>query len=893
MYSGSTVTSALANPLVVQAGQRIRIPIGLKNDTNSVVELLPWHAVVLQLSKTGLAAEFMQGVALSGLSYRSSSFTLEDTVTIAGVYAIKAAVFECGTVLLQYSQISDASATTYQSPIVVLGPLVETPVKGVLPPLHSLLNVSISAYLIVPNDRDSLLVQASFNQPFSIFVNTHKVWECRDIECDSGELDLGKRRAGDVILVQLAIARITTSSRFSLLWNAGNHPIVIEPILAQHTCSSPLSDITGSSTLVSVMAASIDTASTRVFWHSSVVSQYCSAHLRNFHPARSNLPSIGSDELSSDFSICVPQVVSGTLLSLAAVFQDSYGNFVTPDFSSLSISLVSDDTDLEASIASYGTESSITSVSYFFSFRVIRTWIETPASVTFRQLTQGLIATYYRDLAAISTSSASIIDWSSSGNFPADTSLQIWRARWKGFLKSPSSGTWMLTVSKPGLSTDSVQMQIGKFNVNLGASSSWSTVFSVSFTMYLAVSVNYTHFAGSLLSGLTFSWQLEGGSAFSAIPSSAFFVESWGFTSNLKVFSSPGTTVSCQAVGSLISFATAGLSSTFIVSAFDIFGNSVTELSHIKLRLSQISGCNTLFENSCVKLVMSMDRYGVQVTPTVAGIYQLQIIDTGRNDAACTIFPELYVYPAPALLSNSQVSMISATVATAGLSLQFQIVSRDQFSNLIPLLALYASFSFELTCFGPSPCCNPCGASSSTCSSSILCSKAKSSSIMVQAASFSSLMNPDVNISFVPTQSGFFRLEIRCSKECPYCDALPTSTFWDITVKPSNHVAVFLDAAYARSFIVAGDSITMLGRSFDMFGNVVLAPDPPSQIDCIGRLDRRVVSGVSSRVYLASNFYAACIVQVITAGSLTLSMMSFQSTRCLCLFFFYHLDFVN
>ena len=869
------MSSVLANPLIVEAGQRIVVPLGLKNDTNSVVELLPWHAVMLQLHRAGLAAEFVQGTALSGLSQRSSSFILAQTVTIAGSYSMKTTTHECGTVLLEYSQISGSATTTSQEPIAVVGSFIDTPIKGATLQLHSLLNVSVSAYLIVPNDRDNLRVQVSFSQPFSIFVNSEKVWDCRNIECDSGELDLGKRRAGDVILVRLAIARVLTSSRFSMFWNAGNHPIMMEPVLAQHACSSLLNDISGGSTKVSVIAASIDTDNTRILWHSSVVSQFCSGSFLNGDAANSYMQEFGSNVFSSDFSTCVPHVVSGTLLSLAAEFQDSYRNFVTPDFSTLSIFLVSDDTDLEACIASYGTESSLAQVSFTFSLRVIRTSIDSPAFVRFRQLTPGLIATYYRDLSAFSTSSASSIDWSSSGNFPGDSSLQIWRVKWKGFLKSPSSGAWTLTVSKPGLSTDTVQMQIGRVNVNLGATNSWSSFFSFSCTMYLTISVNYSHFAGSLSSGLTFAWKLAGASSFSVIPPSAFFVEAWVVTSSLKVRAYPGSTGSCEAIGPVVSFATAGLSSTFIVSAVDIFGNSVSELSHIKLRLRQISGCNTLLENSCVQLVMNMDQYGVQVTPTVAGIYQVQIIDSGRSDAVCPSFPQLYVYPAPALLANALVSMVSVTVATAGVPLQFQIISRDQFSNLIPLLVSYASFSFKLACSGPSPCCDPCGASLSTCSSPILCSKTKSSSILVQAASFSSLSSADFVISFVPTQTGVYRLEIRCSKECPFCDDLPPSIFWDIAVKPSSPVASTIDAAYARLFIVAGDSVTISGRSFDIFGNVVMAPDSPSQIYCIVRLDRRVVSCVSS--FLASNFYAACVVPVITSGSLSLSMMSFQS----------------
>jgi hypothetical protein len=887
LYAASAVTATFSNPWLLFAGQQIVVPLDLKNDTNAAVELLPWHAVMLQLRRDGPTVHPMQGRALSGLSHRSSSFTLVQTVTMAGFYSMKTAVVECGTVLLEYSHLSDASAVTSQVPLAVAGPLVDSAVPAVIPPSHWPFNISINAYLVVPNDRANLRLQALFNQPFSLSVNSHIVWECRSIECDSGALDLGEYSSGNVIFLRLAFARVTSSSRFSLYWNAGNHPIVMDPILSHHSCSSPIIDIAGGATRVSVTGTSLHAASTRLQWDPSVILQYCSSSF----PTGQQLvqhQSSGRDTAIADTSACVPHIVSGTLISFTAIFKDSYQNFVSPDVSTMSVFLASHDSDIEASISSFGVDR-IAADAFFdvfdFSIRVIRSTSELPTSIRLRQLTQGLIATYYRDSAEFSTSVAPIIDWSSNGNFPGDTSIQIWRVKWKGFLKSPSSGAWALTISKPSSSTDTVEIQLGRFNVRLGASSSWGTSFSFSQSMYFAISLHYTHYAGSLSSGLTLSWKHEEILSAAAIPSSALYSETWSFLSSLNLRVTPAASWSCQSISPSVSFATAGLSSTFMVSAADVFGNPITELHHINLRLIQISGCNTLSQNSCAHLAMNMDQSGVQVTLTLSGVYQLYITDSGRMDAACTSFHQIYVHPASALLANSVLSMLSSTIATAGVPLIFQITSRDQFSNLTPLSASFAFFSFHLFCIGPSPCCDACVSSSSTCGSSILCFQAKSSHIFQHAGALTSLSSHEFSFSLVPTQSGLFRLQVLSSKECSYCDALPTNN-WDVTIKPSVHAAANLDATSASMSVVAGDFVTISGRAFDIFGNVVAAPDPPSHIHCMVRKNRRVVSGVSSSSYLSSNFYISSIVRITISGTLTLSMMSFQSK---CLLALHHL----
>jgi hypothetical protein len=326
----------------------------------------------------------------------------------------------------------------------------------------------------------------------------------------------------------------------------------------------------------------------------------------------------------------------------------------------------------------------------------------------------------------------------------------------------------------------------------------------------------------------------------------------------------------------VISVATAGLSSTFSISAIDLFGNSVTDISHIKLRMNQISGCDTLVESSCAQVRRSMESRGLQVTLTLSGLYQLDIIDTERMDAACTSFSQIYVHPNVALLSNSVIRLSSATVATAGTALQFEITTLDQFSNAVPLLASYAQFSFKLSCFGPSPCCDPCVAARTSCGSSILCVPTKRSLIVGPLSAPSDLSSHIFSVSFLPSQSGIFRLQVSSSNECPYCDALP-DIHWDISVKPSLHSALNLDVFPTGGFsIIAGDSLTISGRSFDAYGNVALAPDPPSQVGCLSRLNRRTVSGVDSRAFLSSNFYVSCIVTATTAGRFELSMVSFQ-----------------
>lgn len=882
LYDASAVTATFSNPWLLYAGQQIVVPLDLKNDTNAAVELLPWHAVMLQLRRDGPTADLVQGGALSGLSHRSSSFTLVQTVTVAGFYSMKTAVVECGTVLLEYSRLSDASVVASHVPLAVAGPLVDSAVQAVIPPSHWPFNISINLYLVVPNDRENLRVQALFNQPFSLSVNSRSVWECRSIECDSGALDLGKHSSGNVIFLRLAFARVTSSSRFSLYWNAGNHPIVMDPILSHHSCSSPIIDIAGGATRVSVTGASLHAASTRLQWDPSVVLQYCSSSFPTSQQQLVQHQSFGRDTTIADTSACVPHIVSGTLISFSAIFQDSYQNFVSPDVSAMSVFLASHDSDMEASISSFGVDRTAADAFFnFFAFsiRVIRSTSEVPTSIRLRQLAQGLIATYYRDSTEFSTSVVPIIDWSSNGNFPGDTNIQIWRVKWKGFLKSPSSGAWALTISKPSSSTDTVEIQLGRFKVRLGASSSWGTSFSFSQTMYFAISLHYTHYAGSSSSGLTLSWKHEEILSAVAIPSSAFYSENWSFLSSLNLRVTPGASWSCESISPSVSFATAGLSSTFMVSAADAFGNPITELQHINLRLIQLSGCNTLSQNSCAQLAMNMDQNGVHVTLTLSGVYQLYITDSGRMDAACTSFREIYVHPASALLANSVLSILSSTIATAGIPLIFQITPRDQFSNLTPLSASFAFFSFHLFCIGPSPCCDPCVASSSTCGSSILCFQAKSSRIFEHAGALTSLSSHEFSFSLVPTQSGLFRLQVVSSKECSYCDALPTNN-WDVTIKPSVHEAANLDATSTSMSVVAGDFVTISGRAFDIFGNVVAAPDPPSQIHCMVRKNRRVVSGVSSSLYLSSNFYISSIVRITTSGTLTLSMMSFRS-KCL------------
>jgi hypothetical protein len=790
---------------------------------------------------------------------------------------MKTAVAECGTLLVEYSNYSDGSIISSQLPLAVLGPIVDTPVHRLIPPLHSPLNVSISAHLIVPNDRASLRVQAIFNQPFSLFVNSRKIWECRSIECDSGELDVGQHNAGDVLFLRLSVARVIYSSKFSLFWNAGNHPIVMDPILSHHTCSSPINDVIGGSTLVSVSGASLVASSTKLQWHPSVVSQYCSFSFPNEKLIHAHANSVWPDAFSSDYSACSPHVVSGTIISFTAFFQDSYRNLVSPDVSSMSVFIACDDTDMEASIASVGIETVAMGSFFSFSIRVIRSTFEQPASIRLRQVAQGLMATYYRDSTAFSTSVAPNIDWSSTGNFPSDTSLQIWRVKWNGFLKSPSSGALTLTISKPPSSTDSVQIQIGRFNIQLGASSTWATTFSSAHPVYFPISIHYTHFAGSFSSGLTLSWKHQELPTVAAIPSSAFFVEDWSFTSKLNVRVSPGASWSCQSVSPSVSIATAGVTSTFVVSAADSFGNEISKLDHIELRLIQSSNCFTSSENSCVQLAFSMDPNEVQVTLTLSGVYQLSIIDKGRMNAACTSFPQMYAHPAPALLKNSILSMLSATIATAGTPLMFQLTSRDQFSNLTPLSASYAFFSFKLSCLGPSPCCDPCVSYLNTCGSSILCSDAKSSFILEHAGALTSLSSHEFTFSFVPTRSGFFRLQILSSQQCYFCDASQDANYWDVSVQPSLHAAANLDASFAKSNIVAGDSITIFGRSLDVFSNFVVAPDPPSQINCIVRIKRRIVSGVLSSVFLSSNFFMTCIIKVTSSGTLTVTMSSFRS----------------
>lgn len=846
------------------------VPISLMNETSTAVDLLPWHAVMLQLRTHRPAAQFAQGVALSGRSHRSSSLTLSRSLTVSGLFSLHIAVVECATVLIQYSHLSDAAMATSQRPLAVTGALHDLPVSGAIPPLHWPLNASVNVYLVVPNRRDSVRVQASCSQPFSLFFNALKLWECRSIDCDSGELDLGPHSAGDVILLALTFSRVTASSRFSLLWNAGNHPVVMEPVLPQHACSSPLHDINAGATLVSVSGAALQAASTRVHWQSSVVSQHCTMSMLS---GRSVSRSVWPDAFSPDASACIPHVPAGTLLSFTAFFNDSYGNLVSPDFSNLAVFLASDDSDMEASISSYGID---TGPSVSFSVRVLRSTLEQTAAIRLRQLSPGLLSTYYRDSAAFSTSVSSSMDWSSAGNFPGDSSVQIWSAKWAGFLKSPSSGAWTLVISKPQSSSDSVQLQIGGFSVDLGASSSRSLSFDLSISMHLPVSVLYSHFAGSSSSGLTFAWKSEGAPSFVAIPSSAFFSQSWSFTSNLKAVVRPAASRSCQALSPVISVATAGLSSTFSISAIDSFGNSVTDISHIKLRMNQISGCDTLVESSCAQVRRSMESRGLQVTLTLSGLYQLDIIDTERMDAACTSFSQIYVHPNVALLSNSVIRLSSATVATAGTALQFEITTLDQFSNAVPLLASYAQFSFKLSCFGPSPCCDPCVAARTSCGSSILCVPTKRSLIVGPLSAPSDLSSHIFSVSFLPSQSGIFRLQVSSSNECPYCDALP-DIHWDISVKPSLHSALNLDVIPTGGFsIIAGDSLTISGRSFDAYGNVALAPDPPSQLGCLSRLNSRTVSGVDSRAFLSSNFYVSCIVTATTAGRFELSMVSFQ-----------------
>jgi hypothetical protein len=880
MYSSSSVATVLSNPWLLNAGQPIFLSVQFRNETGTAVELLPWHAVMLQFrsqGSQGLAAELVQGFARSGLSHRSSSFTLAYAVTTAGLYSLKTVVVECSTVLVEYSYSSDETKAmaSAQLPVAVRGRLVDVQVKDVIPPLHWPLNVSVNVFLIVPNDRDNLIVRASFNQPFSLFVNSNKVWQCRSIECDSGDIELGKFSAGDVVLLRLAVARVLTSSAFSLFWNAENHPIVIEPIVSQHTCSSQVHDVNGGSTLVSVAGTTLQAAATKLFWHSSVVSKYCSGTSSSDQELPSSPLLAMPDTFHPDASACTPRVSSGSLLSFAAFFKDSYQNFISPDFENLAIFLVSDECDIEASISSRGVESAAAGVHSFFSFRAIRSTFEKPAYIQLRMLTPGLIATYYRDSAAHSTSTASTIDWSSSGSFPGDASVQIWRVKWKGFLKSPT-GAWTLTVAKPASSADTVRVQIGRFDINLGASNSWSHLFSLSHSVHYAVAIHYTHFAGSSSSGLTVSWKLEGTPSPAAIPSSAFFSDTWSFTSDLKVLVSPGASWSCEVISPTISLATAGLPSIFVVSATDAFQNAVTELSHMSVLLSQLSGCDTLLDSSCAQISRIMHKDGVQVTLTIPGLYQLQVIDSGRSSAACTSFSQFYVHPGHALLANSLVSLFSASISTAGLPLYFNITSRDQFANAAPLLASYAYFSLTITCIGPSPCCDSCVASRSSCSSSILCYQAKSSSIVLQGV-VASVDGHRLSVAFIPTQSGVFRLQILPSKECSFCDNLPSNSTWDVTVKPSVHSAANLDTEFTEIFVIAGDSVTVSGRSFDVFGNVVLAPDPPTQVECVVRLNRRIISGFSSYAFLSSNFHLTCAVKVTAAGTFELSMISLQS----------------
>jgi hypothetical protein len=513
-----------------------------------------------------------------------------------------------------------------------------------------------------------------------------------------------------------------------------------------------------------------------------------------------------------------------------------------------------------------------------FTIRLISSTFEQPASICVRQLSQGLLATYYRDSVQHLTSVSSIIDWSSSGNFQGDNYFQIWRVKWNGFLKSPA-GAWTVTISKPQSSTDSVRIRLARFHVHLGASNSWSHFFSFSDSVHLAVSIEYTHFAGSLSSGLKISWASEGIAEFSPVPSSAFFADVWSFTSQLNVIVSPAASWSCQVTSPMLSTATAGMSSTFVVSVTDAFGNTATDLSLIKVLLNQLSGCDTLLENSCVRISKSMDQRGVPVTLTVSGAYEVQIIDSKRSEA-CTYFPQIQVYPGPALLAASLVSLLSATVASAGLPLQFEIISRDQFSNLASLSASQLYFSLLLSCSGPSPCCDSCVAASSTCAPSITCSKAKSSSIMEDVVALPSLGSQALSITFFPTQSGIFRMQILSSRGCSYCDSLPAHTFWNIVVKPSLPSVANLDSLNASLSVVAGDSITISGTSFDMFGNVVPAPDPPTQIECIARINRRAVAGVLSRVFLSSNYKLTCIIKVTTSALFQVSMLSFQGESC-------------
>ena len=148
---------------------------------------------------------------------------------------------------------------------------------------------------------------------------------------------------------------------------------------------------------------------------------------------------------------------------------------------------------------------------------------------------------------------------------------------------------------------------------------------------------------------------------------------------------------------------------------------------------------------------------------------------------------------------------------------------------------------------------------------------------MQHADVVSGLGSHTLSFEFVPTQSGLFRLQVVSLKECPYCDALPANSFWDIAVKPAVYAATTLDAAFTETAIIAGDCITVSGRSFDAYGNVVLAPQPPSPVQCVVRLNGRALAGVSSRVFLSANFYVACAVVITTAGAFQLSMMSFQS----------------
>ncbi len=147
---------------------------------------------------------------------------------------------------------------------------------------------------------------------------------------------------------------------------------------------------------------------------------------------------------------------------------------------------------------------------------------------------------------------------------------------------------------------------------------------------------------------------------------------------------------------------------------------------------------------------------------------------------------------------------------------------------------------------------------------------------MQHASVVSGLGSHALSFEFVPTQSGLFRLQVVSLKECPYCDMLPANALWDITVKPSVYAAATLDAAFTDTVIIAGDCITVSGRSFDAYGNVVLAPQPPSPVHCVVRLNSRTLAGVSSRVFLSANFYVSCAVVITTAGAFQLSMVSFQ-----------------